>query len=161
MSRGIHTLPVRGMSDDWVTPRYVVDALGVFDLDPCACEPMPWHLASRWFTKSDNGLTQPWRGRVWLNPPYGPEAERFLMRLADHGNGIALIPARTETRWFHEQVWQRADAVMFLRGRLTFLRPDGSHGSGNSGHSSCLVAYGLANVDALRASGLPGVVVNL
>jgi hypothetical protein len=66
-------------------------------------------------------------------------------RLADHGDGIALIFARTETAAFFEHVWYRASAILFFRGRLTFHRPDGSLGDFNGGAPSCLVAYGAEN----------------
>lgn len=92
--------------------------------------------------------------RVWLNPPFGRAAAKWLRKLADHGNGIALIPARTETAMFTESVWQRADAVLFLHGRPHFHRPDGSRAAFNSGAPICLVAYGIANVVALSRSRL-------
>jgi len=74
--------------------------------------------------------------------------------MAEHGNGIALIPARTETAMFYECVWGRADAVLFLQGRPHFHRVDGSRAPFNSGAPICLVAYGVANVAALERSGL-------
>ena len=79
-------------SDDWYTPPLVFDALGItFDLDPCAPPGgVPWIPAPRWFTESDDGLSQPWRGRVWLNPPYSSPAP-WLEKFVDHGDGVALI----------------------------------------------------------------------
>src|SRR5438270_10575273 len=97
-----------------------------FDLDPC-CPPTgkpEWIPARHWFTIHDNGLLQPWLGRVWLNPPYGPEVGRWLSRLVEHGDGIALVPARTDTRWFHEYA-TKAGAICFLKGRPHFYTPDG------------------------------------
>lgn len=79
---------------------------------------------------------------MWMNPPYGREAERWLARLADHGDGIALIFARTETEAFFSEVWEQADALLFLRGRLTFCRVDGIPAKHNGGAPSVLVAYG-------------------
>ena len=108
-------------TDTWLTPPYILKALGEFDLDPCAApEPRPWPTASRHITLPTNGLQIEWHGRVWLNPPYGRATGTWLEKLANHGNGIALIFARTDTDMFFEQVWKRADAVAFLRGRLTF-----------------------------------------
>ena len=71
----------------WLTPPPVLEALGgweSFDLDPCAVmAPRPWPTARQHFTLADNGLMQPWHGRVWCNPPYGGETGRRLHRLAD------------------------------------------------------------------------------
>lgn len=117
MSMGGHHSHRMG-TDEWLTPPEILEALGPFDLDPCAPSTRPWPMAAQHYSKEDDGLLRPWEGRVWLNPPYGLEAERWLRRLAIHGNGIALIFARTETEAFFSQVWERADAILFLRGRL-------------------------------------------
>lgn len=153
---GSHTRAHRGASDSWITPRYLIDRLGPFDLDPCAAPVQPWPCARHAYTV--DGLTRPWFGRVWLNPPYGPQTGRWLERLADHGNGIALTFARTETRMFHRFVFGRATALMFLEGRLHFYRPDGRRGEHNAGGPSVLIAYGERNVACLNSAGR-GVVV--
>lgn len=93
-----------------------------------------------------------------MNPPYGAEAYPFLDKLADHGNGVALIFARTETKAFVRYVWGRADAVLFIAGRLVFWDADKVPAKANAGAPSCLVAYGQQNVSALRRSGLGTVV---
>lgn len=143
MARGIggHSVAVRGETDDWLTPPALLHALGRFDLDPCACEAQPWHTADEMVSPPDDGLLREWKGRVWLNPPYGPTAERWLEKLADHGDGISLIFARTDTRWFHRVVFGRASALYFLRGRIRFRRPDGRSGKYTSGAPSVLVSY--------------------
>lgn len=82
-----------------------------------------------------------------------------LRRMAEHGNGIALIPARTETAMFYECVWGASDAVLFIKGRPHFHFVDGRRAQFNSGAPICLVAYGAANRDALIASGLGFVAV--
>jgi hypothetical protein len=148
-------------SDDWLTPPGILEALGPFDLDPCAPIERPWDTAAEHYTIADNGLAKRWRGRVWLNPPYGREAARWLRRLAEHGNGTALIFARTETTAFHQYVWPLADGVLFVRGRLHFHHPDGTRASGNGGAPSALVAYGRGNLSVLQASEIPGHVVVL
>lgn len=145
-----------GVNDEWLTPPHIVEALGVFDLDPCSPINRPWDTALRHLTIEDDGLRQPWEGRVWLNPPYGKEAAKWLEKLADHGNGIALVFARTETRTFVEQIWKRADALLFLAGRVKFHRVDGSVGKQNSGAPSVLAAYGGQNVSSLANCNLPG-----
>lgn len=156
---GSHTRPNRGVTNDWITPRYIIDALGAFDTDPCQSMTQPWPCARRGYTIIDDGLRQKWLGRCYVNPPYGNEAWPFMERLAEHGDGIGLLFGRTETKMFGSHIWREADAVLFLYGRLTFYRPDGSKGAGNSGGPSVLIAYGESNVEALRRSGLPGALV--
>lgn len=162
---GSHERTREGATNDWLTPDYIIDALGPFDLDPCANARHPTRCARHGWT--ERGLDRPWKGRVWLNPPYGPHAGKWLERLADHGDGIALIFARTETAAFFDNVWARADGLLFLRGRLQFLRPDLTVGraadgsSTNAGAPSVLVAYGVRNVERLKASGLDGHLVVL
>jgi hypothetical protein len=163
MSKGIggHQRAYRGHSDDWLTPPEIVRALGPFDLDPCSPAQRPWPTAARHFTAEDDGLTLLWGGRVWLNPPYGPQTGQWLRRLAEHGDGIALVFARTETEMFHLWAWQRACAMLFLRGRLHFYNTAGQRARFNAGAPSVLVAYGLANALRLRGCGIAGRFVEL
>lgn len=144
----------RMKNDEWLTPPEIVKACGEFDLDPCSPIVRPWDTARRHFNVQDDGLMQPWSGRVWCNPPFGREAVKWLRRMVEHGNGVALIPARTETAMFYETVWGGADAVCFMQGRPHFHYVDGRRAAANSGAPICLVAYGIANVAALTASGL-------
>lgn len=124
-----NAIPESGVRETrWLTPPSIVQALGVFDLDPCGA---PNHVLAKktyLLENGQDGLELPWHGRVWCNPPYGKEAEPFLKKLASHGSGTALIFARTETRVFFEQVWGRASALLFMRGRVKFLRADLSGG---------------------------------
>lgn len=136
--------------DEWLTPVELIESLGTFDLDPCSPINRPWPTANIHYTKQDDGLKQNWNGRVWLNPPYGREATAWLERLAAHGNGIALIFARTETEMFFNHVWNKADALLFLKGRLYFYHSTGERGHTNAGAPSVLVAYGVDNVRALE-----------
>lgn len=147
--------------DEWLTPPDLLAKLGPFDLDPCSPVVRPWPTAERHFTWKDNGLVKPWSGRVWCNPPYGPEASRWLGRLAEHGNGIALIFARTETDAWFSHIWPRAAAVLFLRGRLTFCHVSGQRGACSAGTPSALIAYGQLNAEILRTCGLDGAYVPL
>lgn len=98
--------------------------------------------------------------RVFCNPPYGPFAARFLERCADHGNAIAFVFARTETALFQDHVWPKADAMLFLRGRVQFRLPGGGR-SGPAGAPSVLIAYGAENADCLASCGIPGAFVRL
>lgn len=147
--------------DEWLTPPHILSALGPFDLDPCAPASRPWPMAAQHYTIFDNGLCKPWSGRVWLNPPYGRGTELWMKRMAEHGNGVALIFARTETGIFFPWVWGCATAVLFLRGRLHFHFTDGRRANANAGAPSCLVAYGDDSAQALASSGLDGKLVTL
>lgn len=160
-SMGSHHRANRGETDEWLTPPEVLEALGPFDLDPCAPVARPWEIAAKHYTWQNSGLRQPWEGFVWLNPPYGPLAWRWLAKLADHGNGIALIFARTETRGFVETVWQRAHALRFLYGRLHFHYPNGKRAQANAGAPSVLVAYGDEASGRICNCSLPGFFVDL
>lgn len=135
------------LNDEWLTPPEIVRALGPFDLDPCAPIVRPWPTAAKHYTVDDDGLSLPWFGRVWLNPPYGPHTGTWLERLREHGDGIALIFARTETEAWFRHIWGIADGILFLRGRLNFHFVSGKRAERNSGAPSALIAYGEENVD--------------
>jgi hypothetical protein len=141
-------------NDEWLTPPEIIQALGTFSLDPCAPINRPWDTAIQHYTIADDGLKLPWFGRVWLNPPFGREAVKWLRRLRDHGNGIALVPARTETAMFYETVWGAADGVLFIKGRPHFHFVDGRRAAFNSGAPIALIAYGESNNRALKDSRL-------
>ena len=143
---------------EWLTPPDILQSLGAFDLDPCAPIVRPWETAAKHYTIKDDGLALPWAGRVWCNPPFGCEAVKWLRKMRDHGNGIALIPARTETAMFFETIWGAADGVLFLRGRPHFHYVDGRRANFNSGAPIALVAYGIDNLEALKRSCLGFVV---
>lgn len=141
--------------EDWLTPPEIIRALGPFDTDPCSPIGRPWDTAKVHYTLADNGLLKPWEGRVWLNPPYGNETEKWMRRLANHGNGIALIFARTETKTFFPWVWSFATALLWIKGRLNFYTREGKRG-GTAGAPSVLIAYGAENSDRLRSCGIEG-----
>ena len=147
--------------EEWLTPPYIINALGSFDLDPCSPINRPWDTAKEHFTILDNGLTKKWAGRVWLNPPYGNQAIRWMQRMATHGDGIALLLARTETEMFQDYVFGVADALFFIRGRVRFYSVEGNESRDNPGAPSVLIAYGRDNADALRRCGLKGHIVSL
>jgi hypothetical protein len=156
MTIGSHQRTI-GATQSWITPQWILNALGRFDLDPCECDPQPWKCADVGYTT--NGLEQPWFGRVWLNPPFDRrDVGRWMKRLAQHGRGTALIHARTEAAWF-EPVWQSASAILFLADRIHFHRPDGARASANSGAPAVLVAFGGADKIILRGSGIRGAFV--
>lgn len=115
-------------TDQWETPQDFYDGLNAefgFTLDPCADENN--HKCEKYYTKETDGLSQCWDGeRVFCNPPYGREIGIWVRKCYLHGtseNGIAvmLVPARTDTKWFHEYIYGKKNVeVRFLKGRLKF-----------------------------------------
>ncbi len=147
-----------------VHPRWLIDALGPFDLDPCAPseDVRPFAIATTAYTKDDDGLTKEWQGTVWLNPPYSRAPLRqFCEKMARHGDGIALLVNRQDNLLWQEVIFPTAKSMLFMRHRVRFLRPDGTTGSPFFG--SCLVAWGDTADRRLRQSGIEGkyVVLNL
>ena len=164
MTLGSHQQTI-GKSQVHITPKWIIDALGPFDLDPCAALPRPWDCAATNISEERDGLITPWRGLVWLNPPFHRyQVGRWINKLVAHNNGIALLHARTETEWF-KPVWRRASAILFLDRRITFCKPDGSPCTtekgerANSGAPPVLAAFGELAVGRLRRSGISGAFV--
>ncbi|WP_372933923.1 DNA N-6-adenine-methyltransferase [Mariniphaga sediminis] len=145
-------------NDEWYTPAEIIRSLGDFDLDP-ATSVEAYRLnqsAKQIYTLEEDGLKQPWNGRVWLNPPYSnPLAKRFLEKMAEHNNGIALVFSKIEAKWFHDVVLGHATAVKFLYERTRFFRPDGTKGM-QPRNGSMLVAYGIENAVILMNNTLKG-----
>lgn len=142
--------------EEWLTPKEITDVLGPFDLDPCSPIVRPWATAKHHYTIKDDGLKQLWHGRVWLNPPYGNETEKWMARMAQHNDGISLIFARTETATWFDSVWPVAAGLLFIKGRIAFCHVDGRRAGTSAGAPSCLIAYGQSNADRLKACGIPG-----
>jgi hypothetical protein len=160
-----HNQPVEGKSSEWFTPPEIieplVEALGtMFDLDP-ASPPggLPWIPAMMTYDEQDDGLEQEWLGFVWLNPPFGRQVVRWMRRMADHGEGIALVAARVNTKWWHETVADRATSFLMLRKRPYFINSEHERAPFNAGGDIVLVAYGARAHDALVRSGLGKVAV--
>ena len=113
-------------TDEWATPQEFFDELNGefhFTLDPAASEEN--HKCETFFTKEQNGLTRRWGGHtVFCNPPYGREIGKWVQKAWEehktNGNTVVmLLPARTDTRWFHEFIYGKAE-IRFVRGRLKF-----------------------------------------
>lgn len=144
-----------GKSVEWYTPAWLLERLGlVYDLDVCS----PGHgksavPARRHYTKADDGLTSPWHGVVWCNPPYGRETGAWLRRLAEHGDGIGLVFARTDTAWFHDAA-ATATLICFTRGRIAFINGATGLPANNTASGSVLIAYGRTAADALEQADL-------
>jgi DNA N-6-adenine-methyltransferase (Dam) len=148
-----------GKSQTHITPRWILDALGEFDLDPCAANPRPWSCATHNYTEAQDGLSRRWFGRTFLNPPFDRyEVGRWIERMAEHGHGTALLHARTETDWF-EPIWRSASGILFLADRIHFHKPNGDRQSANSGAPPILVSFGGKDLVRLRESGIAGVLV--
>lgn len=139
-----------GLSDEWYTPPEVFEAIGLrFDLDVASpgSDVVPWVPADDCYTWGS--LMRPWKGRVWMNPPFGgrngyaPWADRFLQ----HGNGIALAPDRTSAPWFQQFAFE-ADGMLFWAPKIKFLRPDGTRGE-SPGTGTVLISKGKECTEAL------------
>ncbi len=114
--------------------------------------------AKRFLGTAEDGLRSSWDPdeNVFMNPPYNRKhIGTWMGKLALHGKGMALVFARTDTTWFQE-IASMADAICFIRGRVQFLRPDGSEGRSTA--PSCLIAFGEENVTALINSKLGTIV---
>jgi len=111
-------------TDDWATPQDFFDQLNAhynFTLDVAASSSNA--KAPRFYTAEDDGLKQPWVGRVWCNPPYGKGIADWVKKAWEsHRDNSAtvvmLLPARTDTKWFHD--YAKRGKVEFIRGRLKF-----------------------------------------
>lgn len=111
-------------SPEWATPdSFFADLnahFGPFDLDPCATPENA--KCPKFFTKDDDGLSMPWQGRVFCNPPYGREIPKWVEKAYQESlNGafvVCLLPARTDTKWFH--TWCVKGSVRFVGGRIKF-----------------------------------------
>lgn len=125
----------KGETDVWLTPLPLLERVGVFDYDPC---PHQGHNTASILEQKD-GLKSKWQGKVWLNPPYS-EAEEWLDKLCTHGYGCALVFARTGSAWIQKYM-RAADEICFIRGRISFMRTDGTYGH-NAGADSMILCYG-------------------
>ena len=111
-------------TDLWETPQPFFDDLDKeihFTLDACA---LPENAkCAEYYTPEMDGLSRKWGGVVWRNPPYGREVWKWVQRGLDASrNGatvVMLLPARTDTKWFHESIYGKAE-IRFVRGRLKF-----------------------------------------
>lgn len=105
---------------EWETPQDFFDKLDAefhFDLDVCANDSN--HKCDKYYTQEQDGLKQKWEGMVWCNPPYGREIGKWVKACSEYGNAVMLLPARTDTRWFHDYIYGKGE-IRFIRGRLKF-----------------------------------------
>lgn len=137
-------------SDDYYTPAWVFERMGIeFDIDVCAPPGgIPWIPAKRYFTQADDGLVQPWAGRVWMNCPYS-EAWRWVPRFVEHANGVALLP-HAKSGW-HHVIWAAADGVVNPEQRINF---EGHRSNGEVMFPLFLAAFGEECVEAISRLGV-------
>jgi hypothetical protein len=136
------------------TPPYIFAGIPLsFDLDPASPLSGPVTPARHHYTLEQDGLTQPWFGMVWLNPPYNRwEIGRWIAKLAEHGRGVALVYACTDTAWFQDYP---PDRLLLLRGRVRFVERKGSR-TVSGASPSMLMAYGREAVEGLAGATLKG-----
>lgn len=131
-------------SVEWYTPGWIFELLALdFNLDPASPHDMQSVVPARLkFTLFDDGLKQPWTGKVWLNPPYNRETPLWMRKMIEHGNGIALVFSRTDAKWFQEAL-HTADATLLMSGRIQFIPGiENQHKRARSGAGSALFAWG-------------------
>lgn len=113
-------------TDNWSTPQDFFDKLNEefsFNLDPCASDEN--HKCDRYFTRDTNGLNKEWGGSIFVNPPYGREIGAWVKKSYESFCSgkcdcvVMLIPARTDTKWFHDYIYHTAE-IRFVKGRLKF-----------------------------------------
>ena len=138
-------------NDELYTPKHIFDALNLnFDLDVCAPKNGPMFVpASKWFSLENDGLSQEWSGKVWMNPPFsgpGPWIDKWL----DHKNGLALV-CFSKAKWF-KKLWSSEAVCVANPGTMTFVTPEGK----NYGIAfpTAIWAIGETNITALKMSGL-------
>lgn len=146
----------KGDTVEWYTPPEVFHRLRLrFNLDPAA-PPLP---GADWIPAEDRysseGEVKGWYGRVWLNPPYGPDLPKFIDRMVSHSHGIALTANRTETAWWQKAA-RSASLMCMIENRLHFIRNDGYQA--RASHGSTLFAWGYDCSKAVREAGF-GLVV--
>lgn len=137
-------------TDEWATPIKFYEELDKefhFDLDPCATHEN--HKCKRYFTKEEDGLKQSWRyRRVFMNPPYGREIGKWVEKaysesLINNTFIVALLPARTDTKWFHQWIYKKGNTeIRFIKGRLKF-----NDGKQSAPFPSMLVIFGRKGTD--------------
>lgn len=134
--------------DEWYTPEHIIKAArivsGTFDLDPASCALANETVkAAKFYALADDGLSQPWRGRVWLNPPFS-NTEAWIEKLVEAyragkvTEAIVLCNAKTETAWFN-LLFDASPVLCLVRGRLSFTPGDG--GPSQTGRHGQVIAY--------------------
>lgn len=151
-------------TNEWATPQDFFDRLNtfyLFTLDPCATSENA--KCARFFTEAEDGFMQPWAPeRVFMNPPYGRAIGKWVKKAYEESlrgaTVVCLIPARTDTKWFHSFIWGKAANIVFVQGRIKF----GGH-SNAAPFPSMVVTYAPfgvteTKVKVMSASQLSGAI---
>ena len=141
-----------GENDSCYTPPEIFEALAItFDLDVCAPKGgLPWIPAKKSYSKDEDGLTSPWFGRVWMNPPYSkplPWVEKFIV----HGNGIALLPT-SQGKWM-DMLWNDERTAWVIGHKIRYIKPNGERFKTYMPVRQYLVAIGAENIEAINRYG--------
>ena len=145
-------IPLATTSDDYYTPKWVFDALGLqFDIDVASpVGGISWIPANQYFTLYDDGLAQDWNGRVWMNPPYSKPLP-WIQKFIENENGVALLPTSTG-KWM-KYLWE-SKAKWLLLPPMKFIQGNMVEAKGFIPVRCWLIAVGDENVAALKASGI-------
>jgi phage N-6-adenine-methyltransferase len=140
-------------SNEWATPQKLFDEIaqefGPFDLDAAATADNA--KAPKFYTQQTDGLSQFWNGRVWCNPPYGRKIREWVKKAHDSiitGQAetvVLLIPARTDTSYWHDHVIAGASEIRYIRGRVKFVRPNGNGAVHSAPFPSAIVVFKRSN----------------
>lgn len=138
------------LTDEWATPQYLFDELDKefhFDVDVCANRSN--HKCPVYFDKNTDGLSMAWGGyrSVWCNPPYGKQIGKWIKKAYESGTQVVmLLPARTDTKWFHDYIYGKAE-IRFIRGRIKF-----GNSTGGAPFPSMIVIYRRNNAQQTNRS---------
>ena len=136
-------------NDTLQTPKYIIDALGPFDLDPCSGENTVMGRVNWWDGRNEDGLKSDWFGFVWCNPPFS-QKKQWIDKMIQHYNGILILPERGSAPWFGPLA-ESAGKYFVMGKKINFI---GGSSSNNIG--SVLFPFGGNAVNRIKNSGLPG-----
>jgi hypothetical protein len=136
-------------NDNLRTPKYIINALGEIDLDPCAGESTNIGKVNWWIGRSEDGLQKEWFGFVYCNPPFS-EKNLWIKKMIDHNNGILILPERGSAPWFGELA--KVTGKYFVMGKK--INFDGGNSSSNIG--SVLFPFGKEAVKRIKNSNFSG-----
>jgi len=147
--------PASSQNYDWYTPPEIFEKLALtFDLDPCSPGIDECHVPTQHaYVLPQNGLVEPWFGLVWCNPPYGRETSKWIDRCRQHGNAIALVFARTGTKWFQTTA-QSTSAICFIKSRVKFINQQTMRPAASAGADSMLMCWGEVAKTAILTADL-------
>lgn len=142
-------------NDKLETPKYIIDAIGDIDLDPCAGLTTKIGTVENWnIERGENGLSKEWFGFVFCNPPFS-EKDLWIEKMLKHRNGILLLPERGSAPWFG-RIAKECDKYFVIGKKINFIG-----GTSSSNIGSVFFLFGMEAIKRINASGLPGHLVNV